>query len=223
MRNWRVVGAAVVIATLVCDLAAKQTGFDSNEDSVEQSFVRSVEHYMVLQRQATSGLPPLNSSLNVETIRLAVDARAEAIRAARPNARAGDLFTPAVAALFRDRIRDSLAEDGYTETAMLRMVDEDTDLDHIPVLEVNGWFPWEFGSCILPSVLATLPPLPDGLEFRFIHADLVLVDVDASLVVDVLPGVLRESLYASSRGFAPSGYFMPPAEHSSNGLARRLL
>ena len=39
-------------------------------------------------------------------------------------------------------------------------------------------------------VLRELPLIPDELQFRFVEHDLVLIDIDASLVVDVLPNAL---------------------------------
>jgi hypothetical protein len=41
-----------------------------------------------------------------------------------------------------------------------------------------------------PLLLAALPVLPDGLEYRFMGDALIIRDVDANLIVDYLPGVL---------------------------------
>jgi hypothetical protein len=41
-------------------------------------------------------------------------------------------------------------------------------------------------------MLGVLPPLPAELEYRFVAGDLVLLDVDADLVVDVLGAVLPD-------------------------------
>ena len=39
----------------------------------------------------------------------------------------------------------------------------------------------------LPEILQALPDLRDPLEYRFVNRDLLLVDVDADLIVDILP------------------------------------
>ena len=39
-------------------------------------------------------------------------------------------------------------------------------------------------------VLRELPLVPHELQFRFVEHDLVLIDIGASLVVDVLPNAL---------------------------------
>jgi hypothetical protein len=55
---------------------------------------------------------------------------------------------------------------------------------------VNDRFSWATAVATPPSVLAVLPGLPDQLQYRFVGPHLALVDVDANLVLDVLPGVL---------------------------------
>ena len=39
-----------------------------------------------------------------------------------------------------------------------------------------------------PLILARLPRLPDGLEYRFMGRDLILRDTNANLIVDLDPG-----------------------------------
>jgi hypothetical protein len=41
-----------------------------------------------------------------------------------------------------------------------------------------------------PLLLAALPVLPDGLEYRFMGGALIIMDTDANLIVDYLPDVL---------------------------------
>jgi len=45
-------------------------------------------------------------------------------------------------------------------------------------------------STVTASVLASLPPLPRALEYRFLGRHLILIDVAARLIVDYLPDVL---------------------------------
>lgn len=53
-----------------------------------------------------------------------------------------------------------------------------------------------------PTLLRALPALPAELEYRFAHRDLVLIDVHASLVVDILEDALPSARdeYASGNG-----------------------
>jgi hypothetical protein len=41
-----------------------------------------------------------------------------------------------------------------------------------------------------PGLLKVLPALPKELEYRIIGRDLVLRDVDASLIIDYVPNVI---------------------------------
>jgi hypothetical protein len=43
-----------------------------------------------------------------------------------------------------------------------------------------------------PALLQVLPPLPRELEYRFVDRDLVLIDIHADLVVDILKEALPE-------------------------------
>jgi hypothetical protein len=69
---------------------------------------------------------------------------------------------------------------------------------------VNGKFSWDNATPTPLCFLAVLPELPNFLQYRFVGRDLVLVDIEADLIVDVLPRALpftptRDVLYASLR------------------------
>jgi hypothetical protein len=40
------------------------------------------------------------------------------------------------------------------------------------------------------NVLTALPPLPEGLEYRFVSRNLLLLDVQANLIVDFMPAAI---------------------------------
>jgi hypothetical protein len=60
------------------------------------------------------------------------------------------------------------------------------------ILRVNGTFPWALGTAVFPCVIAALPPLSPELQYRFVGDALALIDVHASLIVDLLPRALVE-------------------------------
>ena len=53
-------------------------------------------------------------------------------------------------------------------------------------LDVNAPLPWAPGSETWPELLWQLPPLPEEIEYRVVGPDLVLLDIRAGLVVDIL-------------------------------------
>jgi hypothetical protein len=113
---------------------------------------------------------------------------AAAIKTARPDARQGDIFTPAVARVFRSLIADALA--GRDADAMVRDLYEEHQIVrsfHLRVYDPHpAWATHE-----MPAVLLLrLPLLPEDIEYRLVNHDLVLWDIHADLIVDVLPGAL---------------------------------
>jgi len=188
----RTIVASLLIASLAGAGAAAQEPFAGSDGLL--SFVRAAESYVFMHRRLERQLPPLEVNANPETIRRAIDAMAAALRAARPEARQGDLFNNAVQATLRTRIARALRTHGFTAADVLEAERAEGN-DGSPVaLRVNGDFPWRSATGMFPAILEALPPLPPELQYRIIGRDLVLVDVHASLVVDILPMALGEAL-----------------------------
>jgi hypothetical protein len=165
---------------------------DVGPDALER-FQQSANEYVALRRQVERRLPPREITRDARKIHEATEARAAAIRRARPNARVGDIFTADVGDAFRTRIRRALDARGYVAGDLLRQMDEEGEGWEPPI--VNGRFSWRTAIATPACVLAVLPALPEELQYRFVGSALVLVDIDANLIVDVLPDVLgRASL-----------------------------
>jgi hypothetical protein len=58
-------------------------------------------------------------------------------------------------------------------------------------LEANGFLPWEAGPPRWRELFWALPSLPEELEYRLVGGDLVLLDVEARLIVDILVDAIR--------------------------------
>lgn len=157
------------------------------------AFVSATQEYAVLHRRIERQLPSFEINAKPETIRRLVDAMANAIRAARPDAHQGDFFTPALAAELRLRIYDALTEHGLTSEDIRFAEWLDGINPSTARLAVNDAFPWALGSAMFPCVTAALPPLPPELQYRVVGNTLVLIDIHASLIVDLLPHALVES------------------------------
>jgi hypothetical protein len=61
-----------------------------------------------------------------------------------------------------------------------------------PAPTVNQPFPSVLGSVQWPALVRALPAVPRELDYAFWGRDLVLVDVDANLVIDILSEALPE-------------------------------
>ena len=176
--------------TLIATLFAGPThgAPGTTTDDVFHRFEQSIQHYMTVQRAVEHQLPALTVTADAHAIDLAVTMRAAGIRLARATARQGDIFAPDIARVFRARIAKALESHDYLVADLLLPPDEDGDPPPPPL--VNGTFAWRTAIATPGCVLATLPSLPEELQYRFVGRDLVLVDIEANLVVDVLPDVL---------------------------------
>ena len=131
-------------------------------------------------------MPSEKMCADPEQLQRHVKRLAEALRTERTAARVGDVFRPAIASLFKRRLAHAIRQSALRgETFEPQLAPEDE-----PRLEVNDAFPWIAGQGMPPAILATLTPLPPGLEYRFVYRDLVLLDVGANLVVDILENAL---------------------------------
>ena len=189
LRVRAVVGLLAV--ALVCGTAAMTIAQPLSSPAVD-AFVAATHDYVRMHRRLERITGPIELNSTPDSINRAMQALAAAIRAERPDAHQGDLFTPAVAGELRTRINDALLEHGFT-AADLRASERQDGIDPTSVtLRVNGTFFWVLASAMFPCVIEALPPLPPELQYRIVGNDLVLVDVHASLVVDILPNVLAD-------------------------------
>ena len=91
------------------------------------------------------------------------------------------MFSPDAAALFRRLIASGCDRD--FEALLKETADEPEPLGRAAV---NERWPGAALTMMPPDLLALFPPLPRGLQYRFVHHDLVLWDMDVDLIVDVL-------------------------------------
>jgi hypothetical protein len=186
------IAASVALMLLFSGAAVAQPHAES---PAVRAFAAATRDYAQLHRRVESTLPRLEVTSNPETIYQAVKLMSAAMRAARPNARAGEFFTEPLAVELRARIAEALAVNGFTpddvraNAAAERMV---IDLA-TPALPVNGTFPWPHASSMFPCVLAALPALPPELQYRLVGDTLVLIDLHADLIVDVLPYAIADT------------------------------
>jgi hypothetical protein len=157
--------------------------------TVPAEFTEGVERYVEIHRSVAASLGPEIVCSDAEQLQRQTWTFAAALRAAMPNTRAGEIFSPEVAKYFRAHIAMVVRETRPDIAALLEETEEE-GLEGPLVPEVKAAFPWNAGAVMWPSMLWRLPPLPEELEYRFVRRDLVLLDVRANLVVDVLRDAL---------------------------------
>lgn len=182
-----------VCAAAVAGVAGRRAGAAGVEQSMEradreavlQVFHLRVAEYAALHRRLEGPLPPLTTTENMVKNYFARQLLASAIRKARAGVRQGVIFSPDVAAVFRELIGDALR--GQDVEAFLRELHaEQHSIENVrPMLNE----PLPAGTTHeMPIVLLhVLPALPEDVEYRIVCRDLVLWDIHANLVIDYVP------------------------------------
>ena len=159
------------------------------EHPVLDTFNDEVAAYLRLQDAVRRQLGLQRLFTDPEDLFTAIRSLQASIRAARPDARPGSILTPAMSEIVRRRLEQRLVVCNYSVEEVLAFLNEER-LPGATEPRVNGPFPWTVGSAMWPTLLAVLPALPPQLQYRFFDRDLVLIDVDADLVVDILRNAL---------------------------------
>lgn len=163
------------------------------------AFMHATRDYALMHRRLERQIGSIELNTPIETINRLIQQLAAAIRAERPNAVRGEFFTPDLADELRFRVGEALRANDLT-AADVRDAARVDGIDYGRVrLNVNATFPWVLGAAMFPCLIDALPPLPSELQYRIVGNDLVLIDVHASLIVDVLPNVLAEMTVNDNR------------------------
>lgn len=157
----------------------------SQADAALATYNARIADYVALHRRLEGPLPPQQISSDMRVVRKAMDALAKEIRAERRNARRGDIFSPEVAVLFRDRIAHCLPP---AEMELIITEREEEDPVTLPAIHVNDRWPKPVPFIFVPpQLLSALPSIPAELQYRIVGHALVLWDHHADLIVDILP------------------------------------
>lgn len=186
------------VGTLVCfiSLTSFVTAAQSNtaikpaaEDAKGfNEFSAKVQQYVKLHKRAEKAVPKLRHTASPALIAAHQQALAEKIREARKNARLGDIFTPDAAVAFRHALeREFRGPHGKNARATIQ---QGEPLEHVH-FGVNQTYPQTLPyTSVPPTLLLKFPKLPDEVAYRIVDHDLILLDVKANLVVDVMPKAL---------------------------------
>jgi hypothetical protein len=159
-----------------------------SDEALLAEFGARVQVYVDLH-ECLEGPPRKVGSRNWTEIYGAIQMLGAEIRAARRDARQGDVFTPEIELLFRRLTREALADVDPDE--LLLPLNEENPPGLVLTPEVNGRWPDEaaLGS-MPPKLLAALPLLPADLQYRFMDRDLILWDAHANVIVDFMKDVI---------------------------------
>jgi hypothetical protein len=178
--------AATLANTPIAD-EAKASGVNP-EAAIIQDFKSRVDAYMKLRKEAVKDAPALKETKEPAKIKAAQDAMSAQIRAARVNAKHGDVFTPEIIAKFRRLLNPELKGDDGHDAKEIIKDDAPTNI----TFKVNAKYPEGAPVPTVPAnLLVNLPTLPEPLQFRIIDKHLILLDEDADVIVDYALNIIK--------------------------------
>jgi hypothetical protein len=152
-------------------------------------FDTRVQEYVRLRDDIARDLPPQRVTSDPEELLAARDSLLHAVQRARRDIQPGSMFSGRPAVAFRhlfDTIAATRQVDLNQMVRILRL--ERSSGAERPV--VNEPYDWRLGAWMWPWLLAELPALPPDLQYRVVETDLVLIDIRAGLVIDILEQAL---------------------------------
>ncbi len=161
-----------------------------NTDSpIAQEFAKRVAGYVDLHNSVKSEIHKLKPTKSAEAINIHEHKFSRALRHARRGVRQGNIFSVDIATEFRRLIATAMQGAGATRISKSLKHAEPV---HLPALRVNSIYPEGVPlQSTPPSLLLNLPKLPSELEYRLVGTNLVLRDVEANLIVDLMPNAIQ--------------------------------
>jgi hypothetical protein len=178
--RWRALGALVVGLAVGCG--------DRDAGDPAQAFSARVGEYVAVSRRAGGERTHVGSIAEVRAEDAERDALAAKVRAALPDRHAGHIFTPPIAHDLRARLTKVLDGPGGRDVRGAILDSEPAGVRAVPLAPYPAAAPL---SSVPPAILAVLPAVPEEVEYRFVDHDLILRDVRANLIVDVLEDAFR--------------------------------
>ena len=198
----------VVAAQLACaDIDAQRTGSNSstakptadrpasavsatpNADpetsTAIAAFNERIKAYVELRSKVDNGIPKLTETSDPQKITERERALGEALVKARMNAKPGDVFAPEFQVVLKRIVKEDFAKRTPAERKALIV-----ELPKGMKIGINQIYPTTIPIATFPpNLLKTLPDLPPDLEYRIVFRHLILRDVKANYVGDMVTDV----------------------------------
>jgi hypothetical protein len=184
MRRIAIIVLAMVVGVPAVMPAVQEQPAPDERAAVLREFQHRVDAYVEFHRRFEDPLPFKSGEAGSWSMLLAQQYLATAIREARSKARQGDIFSPAAAAIFREVIAQAL--EGRDTDAFLREFYLPHPVTHAVHPIVNEPYPKSITHEVPPVVLRRLPLPGEHLEYRIAGHDLLLWDVHADILVDLV-------------------------------------
>ena len=187
LRRLAVFSSVAMLALWTLTIASNRVTASAKEN-FEQSFQKRLSDYIQLRRQIVERLHTNGDGLDEAGESGVRGGLADAIRDARQSAQMGEICGGDIAGWIARTVRMDLS--GRSELDRQAILSE---VPWVPIVRVND--PYPDGAALAtmpPALLEHLFPLPPALQYRFLKDAVILLDVDANIIVDAVPNVLRE-------------------------------
>ena len=157
-----------------------------------KEFADRVQAYVNLHKSIESSLPALKPTDQPEKIADHQQALVHKVCEARRHAKRGDIFSEQARKAFRRTVYEEFG--GPHGQAARTTIRQGEPLKTIH-LHVNQPYPDGVPyTTVPPTLLLRFPKLPDQVAYRIVGRDLILLDVEASLVIDRIPDIFPETI-----------------------------
>jgi hypothetical protein len=187
-------GATEPAASAVVDgqkPAASADGADDGREGSAQAaanlaFQNRLEKYLAIHKEAESKVPNLRETDDPQKIADREAALAKAIMTLRAGAQPGEIFAAEYQPYLIKIVQDDFSRrEAVDRKALVAELPPDMKVN------VNTVYPTTLPLATFPAaLLRKLPDLPPELEYRLVGRSLILRDVKANLIVDVIRGVV---------------------------------
>lgn len=149
-------------------------------------FHKRIDAYLKIHNDAEGKVPNLKRTDDPQEISDRQKALAQTIMTLRANAQPGDIFAPEYQPFFVKIVQDDFK--GRSAADRKALVAE---LPAKMKIDINTVYPTTMPlETFPPALLRKLPDLPPELEYRIVGRSLLLRDVKANLIVDILRDVV---------------------------------
>lgn len=185
---WTSVATAIIVAMASSDrmsAAFQQATVNPTAKTIVEYQAR-VKAYLAAQRKISSDIPKLPDKATPQQIDVRQRELGKRVIEARLGAKPGDIFGADMTALIRKLLEPIFkgAEGARNRAAIY-------DEPHPVVPAVNVRYPDDVPlSTMPPDVMRLLPKIDDEVQYRFIGRHLILLDVEAHVIVDVIDNAI---------------------------------
>jgi hypothetical protein len=174
---------SVVVLTGLLSVTAIAQHSTPNKKLAE-AFEKRVKNYVKLREGIEEKMPKLSTEAKPEEIEVHKKRFQDSVRAARSDAKPGDVFTPDAVAMIRAIIKEEFK--GRDRVELRKTVLVESEVKTLP-LRVNYPYPEVKEQLEMPpTLLLKLPPLPKQIRYRFVGRNMLLVDRENGLIIDFM-------------------------------------